>query len=63
MVDEHTVYVPWYEASPDGLDELALIKRTLDELRGRSSDGRSAAASCLTRRSRRTPTRGGDTRV
>jgi class 3 adenylate cyclase len=23
MADEHHVYVPWYEASPEGLDELA----------------------------------------
>jgi hypothetical protein len=32
MSDEHHVYVPWYEASPEGLDELAQIKRTLEQL-------------------------------
>lgn len=35
MVDEHPVYVPWYEASLEGLDELAQIKRTVDQLRER----------------------------
>jgi hypothetical protein len=39
MVDERPVYVPWYEASPEGLDELAQIKRTVDQLRERH-DGR-----------------------
>jgi hypothetical protein len=39
MVDECAVYVPWYEASPEGLDELALIKRTVDQLHDRR-DGR-----------------------
>ncbi len=39
MVDEHRLYVPWYEASPEGLDELAQIKRTVDQLRDRQ-DGR-----------------------
>jgi hypothetical protein len=39
MVDERPVYVPWYEASPEGLDELAQIKRTVDQLRGQE-DGR-----------------------
>lgn len=39
MADEHPVYVPWYEASPEGLDELAQIKRTVDRLRDRH-DGR-----------------------
>jgi hypothetical protein len=38
MVDECPVYVPWYEASPEGLDELTQIKRTVDQLRG--PDGR-----------------------
>ena len=32
MVDERPVYVPWYEASPEGLDELTQIKRTVDQL-------------------------------
>jgi len=36
MFDEHRVHVPWYEASPEGLDELTLIKRAVDQLR----DGR-----------------------
>lgn len=35
MSDERYVYVPWYEASPEGLDELAQIKRTVDQLRDR----------------------------
>jgi len=33
MVDERHVYVPWYEASPEGLDELTEIKRAVDRLR------------------------------
>ena len=33
MVDERHVYVPWYEASPEGLDELTQIKRAVDQLR------------------------------
>ena len=39
MVDEHPIYLPWYEASPEGLDELTQIKRTVDQLRGQE-DGR-----------------------
>lgn len=35
MADESPVYLPWYEASPEGLDELAQIKRTVDRLRER----------------------------
>ena len=35
MVDERAIYVPWYEASPEGLDELTLIKRTVDQLQDR----------------------------
>jgi hypothetical protein len=30
MPDERQFYLPWYEASPEGLDDLALIKRTVD---------------------------------
>lgn len=33
MADEHHVYVPWYEASLEGLDELTQIKRTVEQLR------------------------------
>ncbi|HET7719635.1 MAG TPA: hypothetical protein VFK43_06680 [Acidimicrobiales bacterium] len=33
MADESALYVPWYEASPEGLDELAQIKQTVDRLR------------------------------
>jgi len=33
MADESPVYVPWYEASPEGLDELTQIKRTVEQLR------------------------------
>ena len=32
MPDDRQVYVPWYEASPEGLDELAQIKRTVEQL-------------------------------
>lgn len=32
MADESPVYLPWYEASPEGLDELAQIKRAVDRL-------------------------------
>ena len=32
MSDER-LYLPWYEASPDGLDELDQIKRTVEQLR------------------------------
>jgi hypothetical protein len=39
MADEQPVYLPWYEASPEGLDELAQIKRTVEQLRSQS-DGR-----------------------
>ena len=39
MADERHVYLPWYEASPEGLDELTQIKRTVDQLRDRR-DGR-----------------------
>jgi hypothetical protein len=35
MSDESPLYVPWYEASPEGLDELTQIKRTVDQLRDR----------------------------
>jgi hypothetical protein len=40
MADEQTLYVPWYEASPEGIDELTQIKRTVDQLRERRSDPR-----------------------
>ena len=36
MSDERHVYVPWYEASPEGLDELAQIKRTVDQLQNQA---------------------------
>ncbi|HEY0397944.1 MAG TPA: hypothetical protein VGF00_06135 [Acidimicrobiia bacterium] len=39
MVDDTRLYVPWYEANPAELDELAQIKRVVDQLRDRS-DGR-----------------------
>jgi hypothetical protein len=39
MTDDHHVYLPWYEASPEGLDELTQIKRAVDQLRDRW-DGR-----------------------
>ena len=37
--DDRSLYLPWYEASPEGLDELAQIKRMVDKLRDRQ-DGR-----------------------
>jgi hypothetical protein len=39
MADDRRLYLPWYEASPEGLDELAQIKRVVDQLEDRS-DGR-----------------------
>ena len=39
MSDDCPVYLPWYEASPDGLDELTQTKRVADQLRERR-DGR-----------------------
>jgi hypothetical protein len=39
MSDDSRLYLPWYEASPDGLEELAQIKRAVDQLRERG-DGR-----------------------
>ena len=35
MADDRRLYLPWYEASPDGLDELAQIKRVVDQLSDR----------------------------
>jgi hypothetical protein len=35
MADDRRLYLPWYESSPDGLDELAQIKRVVDQLRDR----------------------------
>ena len=37
MADDARLYLPWYEANPEGLDELAQIKRTVDQLKGRPS--------------------------
>jgi hypothetical protein len=37
MPDERRVYLPWYEASPEGLDELAQIQRTVAQLSGEGS--------------------------
>jgi hypothetical protein len=39
MPDDRDVYLPWYEANVEGLDELAQIKRVVDQLRERP-DGR-----------------------
>ena len=39
MADDSRLYLPWYEASPDGLGELEQIKRAVDQLRDRR-DGR-----------------------
>lgn len=38
MAEDRHVYLPWYEASPEGLDEFALIKRVVDELQDRQDD-------------------------
>jgi hypothetical protein len=35
MSDDGRLYLPWYEASPEGLDELAQIKRMVEQLRDR----------------------------
>jgi len=39
MADDTWLYLPWYEASPDGLDEWAQIQQVVAQLRERS-DGR-----------------------
>ena len=39
MPDDGHLYLPWYEASPEGLGELEQIKRVVEQLRDRS-DGR-----------------------
>ena len=41
MADDARLYLPWYEASPEGLDELAHIKRTVDQLKERRDGRRS----------------------
>ena len=41
MADDARLYLPWYEASPEGLDELAQMKRTADQLRDRRDRHRS----------------------
>ncbi|HYH50396.1 MAG TPA: hypothetical protein VEG38_12695 [Acidimicrobiia bacterium] len=38
MPDDRHVYLPWYEASPDGLDELTQIKRTVDQMQAPSPE-------------------------
>ena len=40
MRDDRQLYLPWYEASPAGLDELAQIKRTVDQLAERRDESR-----------------------
>lgn len=39
MADDTRLYLPWYEASPEGLDELAQIQRVVEQLKERP-DGR-----------------------
>ena len=39
MPDDRCVYLPWYEASPDGVDELTQIKRAVDQLHEPRADG------------------------
>jgi hypothetical protein len=39
MADDTRLYLPWYEASPEGLDELAQIQRVVAQLRDQR-DGR-----------------------
>ena len=40
MPDDRQIYLPWYEASPEGLDELAQIKRTVDQLQAPPAEAR-----------------------
>ncbi|MDQ1487860.1 MAG: hypothetical protein QOD57_3171 [Actinomycetota bacterium] len=40
MADDTRLYLPWYEANPAELDELAQIKRVVDQLRDRSDGPR-----------------------
>jgi hypothetical protein len=42
MSDDGGPYLPWYEASPEGLDELARIQRDVAQLRQRSDAPRPA---------------------
>ena len=35
MADDTRLYLPWYEASPEGLDELARIQRDVEQLKER----------------------------
>ena len=39
MAEDRGLYLPWYEASPEGLDEFAQIKRVVDELAARRERG------------------------
>ena len=41
MSDDGRLYLPWYEAGPEGLDELAQIKRVVEQLRDRPDGRRS----------------------
>jgi hypothetical protein len=43
MPDDGRLYLPWYEASPEGLDDLAQIARVVAQLRdgGDGRDGNS----------------------
>ena len=36
MADDARLYLPWYEATADGLDELAQIERDVARLRDRA---------------------------
>jgi hypothetical protein len=35
MPDDARLHLPWYEAGPEGLDELTQIKRLVEQLRER----------------------------
>jgi hypothetical protein len=35
MADDRCLYLPWYEAGSEGLDELTQITRVVDQLRDR----------------------------
>ncbi|HVW31629.1 MAG TPA: hypothetical protein VHL53_03730 [Acidimicrobiia bacterium] len=39
MSDDARLYLPWYEATPEGLDELAQIERDVARLRDRTEPG------------------------
>jgi hypothetical protein len=47
MADDRPFYLPWYEASPVGLDELTQIKRVVDELAAHRDGVRHAGTDAV----------------